>query len=295
MGCLGPRAAFPQQVDDKMRKAVPEPALLLFTRALLDMIDLHHLLRETSKTQRPATLAPQAHESVFRPPGLNVKPGIEPARAPPPCDRVDSRESPASSSSKVAHAPWRGLGGGVGAARRDCAQYQLVHGAAFRCSGEDTPRVGAQPTGAGLCCPPLPPLSPARAVPRRLLRLLLARLGWLFVAHVVAMATSFAPPGPRALLPSPVLLGKSKSRALPWTSLQRSRHRSQQRRNSEFSASELQMPRFGCFASSFCWLSSEGYFWHQPSLLIWNFSTEFSMVLASGKNEFKRRLSVFPF
>lgn len=104
-------------------------------------------------------------------------------------------------------------GGGVGAARRDCAQYQLVHGAAFRCSGEDTPRVGAQPTGAGLCCPPLPPLSPARAVPRRLLRLLLARLGWLFVAHVVAMATSFAPPGPRALLPSPVLLGKSKERS----------------------------------------------------------------------------------
>lgn len=78
MGCLGPRVGFPQQVDDKMRKAVPEPALLHFTRALLNMIDHHNLLRETSKTQRPATLAPQAHESVFRPRGLNLKPGNEP-------------------------------------------------------------------------------------------------------------------------------------------------------------------------------------------------------------------------
>lgn len=34
-----------------------------------------------------------------------------------------------------------------------------------------------------------PTAVPARAVPRRLLRLF-ARLGWLFVAHVVAMATS---------------------------------------------------------------------------------------------------------
>ena len=79
MGCLGPRVAFPQQADDKMRKAVPKPELLHFTRALLDMIDHHHLLRETSKTQRPATLAPQAHQSDFRPPGLNLEPGIEPA------------------------------------------------------------------------------------------------------------------------------------------------------------------------------------------------------------------------
>lgn len=112
MGCLGPRAAFPQQVDDKMRKAVPEPALLLFTRALLDMIDHHHLLRETSKTQRPATLAPQAHESVFRPPGLNVKQGIEPAARPFPVTAwtPGSPQHPASPRSRM-----RRGGGGAGA------------------------------------------------------------------------------------------------------------------------------------------------------------------------------------
>lgn len=93
--------AFPQQADDKMRKAVPNPELLHFTRALLDMIDHHHLLRETSKTQRPATLAPQAHQSDFRPPGLNLKPGTEPA---PPLPVT------ARSCSKAAHAPWRGRG-----------------------------------------------------------------------------------------------------------------------------------------------------------------------------------------
>ena len=151
MGCLGPRVAFPQQVDDKMRKAVPEPALLHFTRALLDMINHHNLLRETSKIQRPATLAPQAHESIFRPRGLNLKPGIEPTHPLP----VTAWPPGSPQHPAVPRPRMRRGGGGAGRRRGSCAEGPCtVPACPWRCSGGDTPRVEAQPTGAGLCCPP---------------------------------------------------------------------------------------------------------------------------------------------
>lgn len=105
---------------------------------------------------------------------------------------------------------------GAGRRRGSCAEGPCtVPACPWRCAPVLR---GGHATGRGpadRCWALLPtplPLSPARAVPRRLLGLLLAGLGRLFVAHVVAMATSFAPPGPRSLLPFLVLLGKSKSR-----------------------------------------------------------------------------------
>lgn len=95
---------------------------------------------------------------------------------------------------------------------------------------------------------------PARAAPRRPLGLLLAPLTVLFAAQAVAMATSFAPPGPGSLLPLWVLqrlpgLGGPEA-LMP----RRARRRLPESGNPEVSAAEPQMPFLGSFPSIFGWL-----------------------------------------
>lgn len=162
MGSLGPRVACPQQADDKMRKAVPKPELLHFTRALLDMIDHHHLLRETSKTQRPAALAPQAHQSVFRPPGLNLKPGIEPAHPLPV-----TAWTPGSPQHPAAPRPrTRRGGGGAGRGRGSRAEGPCtVPACPWRCAPVLRGRhaTGRGPAGRCWALLPTPHLCPQLA------------------------------------------------------------------------------------------------------------------------------------
>lgn len=83
---------------------------------------------------------------------------------------------------------------------------------------------------------------PARSAPRRPFGLLLAPLTGLFAAQAVAMATSFAPPGPGSLLPLWVLQrlpGLGGPEAL---TPRRARRRLPESGNPEVSAAEPQMP-----------------------------------------------------